>query len=161
MVASGMLDRKKIYLGGFCSAGTSCAPTRGMANAATKILLVDDNDEVRELLALFIKRLGYKVFEAATGFEAVNQTSTIHPDLIMMDLALPGMNGVETTTCLKANQATRDIPVLISTAYAAGIDTLRALDAGAAEILLKPLNLTALRDVLCRYLPTQEGTTSN
>ena len=132
-----------------------------MAHAAKKILLVDDNDEVRELLALFIKSLGYKVFEAATGFEAVNQASTIHPDLIVMDLALPGMNGVETTACLKANPTTRDIPVLISTAYAAGIDIRRALDAGAAEILLKPLNLTTLRDVLCRYLPTQEGTASN
>jgi len=124
-----------------------------MANAATKILLVDDNDEVRELLALFIKSLGYKVFEAATGFEAVNQASTIHPDLIVMDLGLPGMNGVETTACLKANPATRDIAVLISTAYAAAIDTRRALDTGAAEILLKPIDLTTLDNVLRRYLP--------
>jgi CheY-like chemotaxis protein len=132
-----------------------------VANGAKKILLVDDNDEVRELLALFIKGLGYKVFEAATGLEAIHKASTIHPDLIMMDLGLPGLNGVETTACLKANLATRELPVLISTAYAAGIDTRRALDAGAAEILLKPLNLTTLRDVLWRYLPTQDGTTSN
>ena len=133
-----------------------------MANgAAKKILLVDDNDEVRELLALFIKNLGYNVFEAATGWEALNRASTINPNLIMRDLALPGISGDEATTRLKANPATRDIPVLISTAYAARIDTQRALDAGAAEILVKPLNLTTLRDVLSKYLPTEEGTTSN
>ncbi|HEY7323163.1 MAG TPA: response regulator [Candidatus Binatia bacterium] len=133
-----------------------------MANgAAKKILLVDDNDDVRGLLALFIKNLGYKVFEAATGSEAINRASTLHPDLIMMDLALPGMSGDEATICLKANPATRDIPVLISTAYAAGVDTERALHAGAAEILVKPLDLARLREVLSRYLPTQEGATSN
>jgi CheY-like chemotaxis protein len=62
---------------------------------------------------------------------------------------------------LKANPATRDITVLISTGYAAGVDTQRAIDAGAAEILLKPLDITRLREVLFRYLPIQEGTTSS
>jgi CheY-like chemotaxis protein len=133
-----------------------------MANGAPKkILLVDDNKEVRELLALFIKNLGYTVFEAATGWESVNRASTTNPDLIMIDLALPGMSGDEATTCLKTNPATRNIPVLIITAYAAGVDTQRALDAGAAEILVKPLDLTRLREVLSRYLPTKEDTTSN
>jgi CheY-like chemotaxis protein len=132
-----------------------------VAPSAKKILVVDDNNEVRELLALFIKNLGYKVFEAATGLEAINRASTLNPDLIMMDLALPGMSGDEATTCLKTNPATRNIPVLISTAYASGVDEKRALDAGAAEILMKPLDLTRLREVLSRYLPTQEGTTIN
>ena len=132
-----------------------------VANGAKKILLVDDNDDVRKLLALFIKNLGYKVFEAATGSEAVNRASTIHPDLIVMDLVLPGMSGEEAMACLKANPATRDIPVLISTGYADRIDKKRALDAGAAEILLKPHNLIKLRDVLDRYLPNQEGTTTD
>jgi two-component system, sensor histidine kinase and response regulator len=102
------------------------------------------------LLAVFIKNLGYKVFEAATGLEAVNRASIIHPDLIVMDLALPGMSGEKAMKCLKANPTTRDIPVPISTACAGSIDTQRALDSSAAEVLLKPLNLTNLCDVLCR-----------
>ncbi|HXV78242.1 MAG TPA: response regulator [Candidatus Binatia bacterium] len=59
-----------------------------------------------------------------------------------MDLRLPEMNGAETTTCLKANPSTRDIPVLIITAYGTGIDTRRALKAGASAILQKPIDLT-------------------
>jgi CheY-like chemotaxis protein len=124
-----------------------------VAKSAKKILLVEDNNDVRELLALFMKRLGYKVFEAATGLEAIDLASTVQPDLIMMDLRLPEMNGAEATASLKANPSTRDIPVLIITAYGAGIDTRRALDAGAEEILYKPIGLTTLPSVLNRYLP--------
>jgi CheY-like chemotaxis protein len=123
-----------------------------VAKSAKKILLVEDNNEVRELLALFIKRLGYKVFEAATGLEAIDLVSTMQPDSIMMDLRLPAMNGAETTARLKANPSTRDIPLLVITASGPSTDRRRALDAGAAEILLKPIDLTTLRNVLRRYL---------
>jgi two-component system, cell cycle response regulator DivK len=123
-----------------------------VAKSAKKILLVEDNNDVRELLALFMKRLGYKVFEAATGSEAIELAATVHPDLIMMDIRMPGMHGDDATACLKANPSTRDIPVLVVTAYGAGIDTRRALAAGAAEILHKPLDLTTLPNVLHRYL---------
>ena len=64
-----------------------------VAKSAKKILLVEDNHDVRALLALFMKRLGYTVLEAATGLEAVDLASTVQPDLIMMDLRLPEMNG--------------------------------------------------------------------
>jgi CheY-like chemotaxis protein len=70
----------------------------------------------------------------------------------MLDLRLPEMNGAEATTCLKANTSTRDIPVLVTTAHVAGMDTQRALDAGAAEILHKPIEVTTLSNVLRRYL---------
>jgi CheY-like chemotaxis protein len=126
-----------------------------VAKGSKKILLVDDNDEVRELLALFMKRLGYTVFEAATGLEAIDLASTVEPDLIMMDLRLPEMNGAETTARLKASPSTRDIPLLVITASGAGIDTRRALDAGAAEILHKPIDVTTLNNVLRRYLAGQ------
>jgi CheY-like chemotaxis protein len=123
-----------------------------VAKSAKKILLVEDNNEVRELLALFMKRLGYKVFEAATSLKAIDLASTVQPDLIMMDLRLPEMNGAEATARLKANPSTRDIPLLVITAYGAGIDTRRALDAGAAEILHKPVDVTTLSNILRRYL---------
>jgi CheY-like chemotaxis protein len=66
------------------------------------------------------------------------------------------MNGDEATARLKANPSTRDIPVLITTAYVAGINTRRALDAGAAEILYKPIDLTTLHNVLRRYLSGED-----
>ena len=123
-----------------------------VAKSAKKILLVEDNHDVRALLALFMKRLGYTVLEAATGLEAIDLASTVQPDLIMMDLRLPEMNGAETTARLKANPSTRDIPLLVITASGASIDRRRALDAGAAEILLKPIDVTTLSNVLRRYL---------
>ena len=123
-----------------------------VAKSAKKILLVEDNNDVRELLALFMKRLGYKVFEATTGVEAIDLASTVQPDLIMMDLRLPEMNGAEATAHLKANPSTRDVPLLVVTASGSSTDRRRALDAGAAEILLKPIDVTTLSNVLRRYL---------
>jgi CheY-like chemotaxis protein len=120
-----------------------------------KILIVDENDTCRESPEASLKSLGYEVFEAATGQEAIDKASSLHPDLIMMDLRLPGMSGDEATARLKRNLATRNIPVVISTAWTTacnvGERANRALDAGAAEILYKPFHLTMLRDVLRTY----------
>jgi len=92
------------------------------------------------------------VFGAATGLEAIDRASSIHPDLIIMDLRLPEMNGDEATARLKANVSTRDIPVVINTSWNVGHRADRALDAGAEEILYKPFHLTMLHDVLRTYL---------
>ena len=127
-----------------------------MRNTAKKILIVDNNDSCRESLGAFIKGLGYEVFEAATGLEAIDRASSIHPNLIMMDLSLPGMNGDEATARLKRNASTRHIPVVINTSWTTtcnvGDRATRALDAWAEEILYKPFHLTMLRDVLRTYL---------
>jgi CheY-like chemotaxis protein len=123
-----------------------------MRKSTKKILVVEDNDDCRELLALFVRHLGYKVYEAATGIEAIDRASAVRPDLVMMDLHLPGMDGNETTARLKMNPCTKDIPVVINTAYTAGSYAKDAFDAGAAAVLHKPLDLTTLRVVLRKYL---------
>ena len=82
----------------------------------------------------------------------------MHPDLILMDVCLPDMTGDEITARLKANPATRDIPVIIITAFQERGAKNHALDAGAAEILEKPFSLTMLRGILDRYLSTDEST---
>ena len=123
-----------------------------MRNTTKKILIADNNDACRESLGVSIKGLGYEVLEAATGPEAIDKASNMHPDLIMMDLRLPGMNGDEATVCLKRNLSTRNIPVVISTACNVGDRVDRALEAGAEEILYKPFHSTMLRDVLRTYL---------
>jgi two-component system, cell cycle response regulator DivK len=138
-------------------AGIPCASTPFcMANKTKKILIVDNNDAWRDTLGGFIKGLGHEVFEAATGAEAIDRASSLHPDLIMMDLSLPELNGDEATVRLKRNASTRNIPVVINTSWSTscnvGDRADRALDAGAEEILYKPFHLTTLRDVLRTYL---------
>jgi CheY-like chemotaxis protein len=88
--------------------------------------------------------LGYKVFEAATSLEALDKASSVHPDLIMMDVRLPGLNGDEVTAQLKRNMSTRNIPVVINTGWTTDCNVEervnRALNAGAAEILYNPFS---------------------
>src|SRR6478672_7938168 len=127
-----------------------------MRNTAKKILIVDTNNAFRESLRAFIQEMGYVVFEAATGQEAIDKACSIHPDLIMMDVRLPGMNGDEVTARLKRNISTRNIPVIINTAWSMACNIeeriQRALNAGAEEILYKPFQFPMLRDVLRTYL---------
>jgi len=88
-----------------------------MGHKAKKILIVDNNHAWRDTLGGFIKGLGHEVLEANTGLEAIDRASSLHPDLIMMDLSLPEMNGDEATARLKRNVSTRNIPVVINTAW--------------------------------------------
>jgi CheY-like chemotaxis protein len=123
---------------------------------AKKILIVDSNEAFRESLRAFVQDMGHEVFEAATGQEAIDKACSIHPDLIMMDVRLPGMNGDEVTARLKRNMSTRNIPVIINTAWTMVCNVEerihRALNAGPEEILYKPFQLPMLRDVLRTYL---------
>ena len=121
-----------------------------------KILIVDSNEEFRESLREFFTGLGHEVFEAATGPEGLDKAFSIHPDLIMMDIRLPGLNGDEVTVQLKRNMSTRNIPVVINTAWTMACNVEerihRALNAGAEEVLYKPFQFPMLRDVLRTYL---------
>ena len=118
-----------------------------------RILIVEDNSESRELLALILRRSGYDIAEAATGLDAIDQAHATRPDLIIMDLGLPEITGDEATARLKADPSTRDIPVIVNTAFPKGAPPVeRALAAGAAEILYKPTNLKTLLEVVHRYL---------
>ena len=127
-----------------------------MRNMAKKILIVDENHTSRQSLGVFIKGLGHQVFEAATGPEAIDKACSMGPDLILMDVRLPVMHGDEATVRLKKNLSTRNIPVLISTAWTTacnvGDRANRALDAGAEEVLYKPFHFSILRDVLRKHL---------
>ena len=127
-----------------------------MRNMVNKVLIVDSNDTFRGTLMTFIKGLGHQVFEATTGPEALEKASSIHPNLIMMDVRLPGMNGDEVTAKLKSNSVTRNIPVVINTGWTTSCNVEdrihRALNAGAAEIMYKPIQMPELRGVLRNYL---------
>jgi CheY-like chemotaxis protein len=131
--------------------GTISAYQSSMA-CKNRVLVVEDNSDVRELMVLFLRRAGYEVAEAATGLAALEQAHVTHPDLIIMDLGLPGMTGDEATERLKADPATKDIPVVVNTAFHRGSSIVnRAIAAGAAEILHKPTGFQTLLETVRRY----------
>ena len=119
-----------------------------------KVLIVDDDTGCRELLVMIAEKLGYSALQAVDGVEAVNQASERHPDLIFMDLLMPRMSGDEATALLKAKPPTKNIPIVICTALSQGSQTAAALEAGADEILQKPIGMSAIRGALQRYAPT-------
>jgi CheY-like chemotaxis protein len=121
-----------------------------------KILLVDDHSEIRRLFALGLAQSGYDTVEAATGCEAVVKARGTLPDLIVMDLAMPGGTGDEAIMSLKADPLTQDIPVIVLTALLGGPVVDRAIAAGAAEILHKPVSFQWLELVLQRHLSLQQ-----
>lgn len=127
-----------------------------MRHTAKRILIVDSNPSSRESLGGFIRGLGHEVLEATTGPEALEKVSSIHPDLVIMDVQLPGMNGDEVTTKIKRNMSTRNIPVIINSGWTTACNVEerihRALNAGAEEVLYRPLQFPILRDVLRTYL---------
>jgi CheY-like chemotaxis protein len=128
------------------------------SNGKKKILVVDDNSEIRKLLMLRLEELDYDIVEAATGQEGLEQARATTPNLIIMDLAMPGSTGDEAIVSLKADPLTRDIPVIVLTAFLRGALVDRAIAAGAAEILHKPVNFKWLELVLQRYLSVPQET---
>ena len=121
-----------------------------------KILIVEDNEDCRELQALVIRRLGYIVLEADNGVTAIEEALAGHPDLILMDLSMPKMNGEDAIVELKNQPSTRDIPVIICTAYDPGQRVDRALSAGAVEVLHKPFKFSELENLLRKHMLTDE-----
>ena len=118
-----------------------------------KILVVEDNSAIRQLVVLRLEELGYKVFEAETGLSAFRQARATSPDLILMDLGLPVIDGEEVMAWLKTDLATRRIPIIVTTAFLFGPSVYRAIAAGAAEVIYKPFNFDALHATLQRHLP--------
>jgi two-component system, cell cycle response regulator DivK len=123
----------------------------GMAGKK-KILIVEDNSDIRWLIVFFLKQTGYDVLEAATGLAAIERASATLPDLIIMDLDLPDITGDEATARLKADPSTKHIPVIAITAYRESPLMENVVAAGACEVLCKPFPLRSLEDAVSRLL---------
>src|SRR5215210_2877779 len=102
------------------------------------VLVVDDYQDAREMYAEYLKASGFRVEEARTGVEAVAKAREVKPDCILMDLSLPGIDGWEATRQLKADAATRHIPVVAITGHASELASRDAKSAGCASFVLKP-----------------------
>jgi CheY-like chemotaxis protein len=102
------------------------------------ILVVDDYQDAREMYAEYLQYSGFRVAEARNGNEAVDQAVALKPDLILMDLSLPGMDGWEATRRLKADEATRHIPIVALTGHALAGASDGARKAGCDSFVTKP-----------------------
>jgi CheY-like chemotaxis protein len=110
----------------------------------SRILLVEDNEMNRDMLSRRLERKAYEVIIAIDGQAGVNMASSESPDLILMDLSLPVIDGWEATRRLKANPATQSIPVIALTAHAMAGDEQKALQAGCDDYDTKPVNFQRL-----------------
>jgi len=119
-----------------------------------KILVVEDHQDSREVLVIQLRKMSYKeVIEAASGEEGIEKALVEDPDLIIMDLGLPGINGIEATARLKQNPKTAKIPVIALTAWQEQDFRDKALKAGVVEYLSKPTPPRILKEALERFLP--------
>ena len=109
-----------------------------------KILLVEDNEMNRDMLSRRLQRRGYEVLTAVDGERGLAMTRSESPVLVLMDMSLPGIDGWEATRQLKADPATRTIPVIALTAHAMAGDREKALAAGCDDFDIKPIDLDRL-----------------
>lgn len=110
----------------------------------TTILLVEDNELNRDMLSRRLSRKGFDVEFAFDGQEAVEKAKALMPDLVLMDIGLPVIDGYDATRAIKSDEATKAIPVIALTAHAMAEDRKRCLDAGCDDFDTKPIDLSRL-----------------
>ena len=107
-----------------------------------KVLVVDDEWEIRHLLSQFLTEEGYEVILASNGETAIELAERENPQVILLDILMPGIDGIETCKRLKAGEKTRFIPIIMATAL--WDRYMEAIEAGAEDVVTKPFNLTEL-----------------
>jgi|SRR5687768_7638053 len=123
-----------------------------MAIRARHILIVDDYADALDIWALYLRSLGYDVSTAADGATALTQAEQLRPDLIVLDLDLPGISGFEAAKRLRRNPSTQDIPLIAATGYSHQRQLAMAHDAGFDEVAVKPVDPDSLVEIIERLL---------
>lgn len=122
-----------------------------------KILIVEDNELSRDMLSRRLRRKGYEVLVATDGQEGIAMAQRELPDLVLMDLSLPDLDGWEATRRLKKDAKTQHIPVIALTAHAMSGDREKAIDAGCDEYDTKPIDLRRLLSKMVRFVEDPEA----
>lgn len=117
-----------------------------------RILVVDDDPDILNIMSVTLRAMGHQVDEAANGHQAVALAHSAHPDLIFMDLMMPGMDGYQATRLLKADQATANIPVVALTAKAMRGDEEEGRQAGMDGYVTKPFRVSQVLETVGRFL---------
>ena len=116
------------------------------------VMVVEDNEKNRKLMRVVLKAKGYNIIEAATGEEALNLLKNQKPDIILMDIQLPGIDGLTLIKQIKASVLTKDIPIIAVTAYAMKGDEQKILDTGCNAYVSKPINTQELPLIVEKYI---------
>jgi len=116
------------------------------------ILVIEDNEDNRRIMRDLLTSGGYEVIEALTGEEGVTAAETYRPDLILMDVQLPGMDGYEATGRIKANPGLQKVPIIMVTSYALSGDDVKAFEAGCDDYVSKPFSPRKLLAKIREYL---------
>lgn len=119
---------------------------------ATRVLVVEDNERNLKLVRDVLQYAGYEIIEASTGEDGVELAQSLSPDVILMDLQLPDIDGMEALRRIRESPATADVPVIAVTAFAMQDDRARAIDAGFDGYLEKPLNVRELPAQVQQFL---------
>jgi two-component system cell cycle response regulator DivK len=117
------------------------------------ILVVEDQEDNRRIMRDLLTSVGYEVMEAVTGEDGVTAAETHRPDLILMDIQLPGLDGYEATRQIKANPDLEHIPIIVVTSYALSGDDVKAFEAGCNAYVSKPFSPRELLAKIREYLP--------
>ena len=118
-----------------------------------RILIVEDHEENRRIMRDLLTSAGYEMIEAVTGEDGVALAERERPDLILMDIQLPGLDGYEATRQIKANPTLRAIPIIAVTSYALSGDDVKAREAGCDAYVTKPFSPRALLAKIREHLP--------
>ena len=116
-----------------------------------RVLVADDFDDVRRLMKYVLEVSGYEVIEAMDGYQAVERAVSAHPDIILMDIAMPVMDGIQATQAIRQHETLADIPILALTAYG-DYYVDRALDVGCTDVIQKPVDINRLEPLVSHYV---------
>ena len=122
-----------------------------------RVLIVDDNPTNLKLIAYLVRAKGYEVETASDAEAAIGAVRANPPHLILMDLQLPGIDGLELTRRFKADPSTKDITIIAVTAYAMKGDEAKAYEAGCDGYVTKPIDTRALPELIARHIKQSEG----
>ena len=118
-----------------------------------KILVVEDQEDNRRILRDLLTAGDYEVIEAVDGLEGIAKAESHRPDLILMDIQLPGVDGYEATRRIKSNPELQDIPIIVVTSYALSGDDVKAFGAGCDAYVTKPFSPRELLAKVREYVP--------
>ena len=127
---------------------------RGVSAGMNKILIVEDNEMNRDMLSRRLTRRGYEIVVAQDGQEGLDKMRSEMPDLVLMDMGLPVLDGWQATSQAKASDDISGIPVIALTAHALEQDRVKAMEAGADDYDTKPVNLSRLIEKIENHLPS-------
>jgi len=119
-----------------------------------KVLLVEDHVDLLEILTWQMEKMGFSVITANNGGEGVEKAIAEKPDLILMDIMMPEMDGREATRIIRSNPETQDIPILASTVLSQESDLRSCIEAGCSDYIVKPFTTQELRDKILDIIPS-------